>query len=176
MQWIKPTQVVALSACLMFCFLLAITRCWDDGSSYGATTEESPAAERPPQAAAPKPADNSECLVCHADFKEETLSAKHEKAGVGCPKCHGPSADHGDDELNIMLPDVLFGRSEIAPFCTTCHKKEDHPAGEKYEAFVNKWKGKYRPNGRVIRSKAICTDCHGNHAVLSPDQMQFDNQ
>ena len=79
----------------------------------------------------------------------------------------------GGDELNIMLPDVMFGRKEIEPFCADCHKPKDHPKGEAYQQFVKKRTGKYRPNGRVIRDTAICTDCHGNHAVLSVDQMQF---
>ena len=141
------------------------------GPSIFAEADETPAGDK--QAKPRKPADNSECLVCHADFETETLSAKHAKAGTGCFDCHGPSTDHGDDEWNIVLPDVLFGRKEITPFCTKCHKKEDHPKGEKYRAFVKKWSGKYRPNGRMIRKTSICTDCHGNHAVLSPDQQQF---
>jgi len=120
-----------------------------------------------------KPADNSECLICHADFKSESLATQHAKAGIGCFDCHGPSLDHGDDELNIMLPDVLFGRKEIPPFCTGCHEEKEHPKGEKYQKFMKKWSGKYRPNGRVIRDKSICTDCHGNHAVLTPGQQQF---
>jgi hypothetical protein len=46
------------------------------------------------------------------DFKAEVISARHEKAGVGCTDCHGSSLAHGDDELNITPPDRLFGRAE----------------------------------------------------------------
>jgi len=119
------------------------------------------------------PADNSACSVCHQDFSEETLAAKHREAGVACTDCHGASTDHASDELNIMLPDVMFGRKEIEPFCSPCHQAQDHPRGEAYESFLDEWLGKYRPNGRVVRHNSICTDCHGNHAVLSVDQLQF---
>ncbi len=131
----------------------------------------SAAAQAPREAA--KPADNSACMVCHQDFQQEVITVAHQKAGVGCTHCHGRSADHGGDELNILSPDVLFGRTEIQPFCGGCHNEAEHPQGEAYQAFLTKWLGKYRPNGRVIRKNAVCTDCHGNHAVLSPDQMQF---
>ena len=155
-----------LAACLAL-WWLSVAR----GPSTLGETAEAPAGAESEKPRAP--ADNSACLICHADFKTEMLAAEHAKAGTGCFDCHGPSTDHGDDEWNIVLPDVLFGRSEITPFCTKCHQKEEHPKGQKYQAFVKKWSGKYRPNGRMIRSTAICTDCHGNHAVLSPDQQQF---
>jgi len=118
----------------------------------------------------PTPTDNSECLVCHSDFSEEELSLNHEEAGVGCTGCHGPSEDHGGDESNVMFPDFLFGRSEIVPLCTACHKQDEHPKGEVYKLFLKKWSGQYRPNGRMIGSDSICTDCHGNHAILAPHQ------
>jgi hypothetical protein len=106
--------------------------------------------------------DNSECLICHMDFKSEVISAKHEKARVGCVTCHGPSLAHGDDELNITPPDRLFGRAEIARFCKGCH----------YDDFVKKWHSKRRANGRMVLDDSVCTDCHGNHAVLRADQQE----
>ena len=120
---------------------------------------------------AAKAADNSECLICHMDFKTEVLSAEHEKAGIDCTGCHGPSLAHGDDELNIIPPDKLFGRAEIVPFCKSCHAT--HVTGGVYEAFVKKWHSKRRPNGRMILDNSVCTDCHGNHAILRADQQQM---
>ena len=120
---------------------------------------------------ATKTADNSACSVCHQDFDAEALSTKHREAGVACIDCHGPSVDHASDELNIMLPDVMFGRKEIEPYCSQCHQKQDHPTGDQYQSFLNEWLGKYRPNGRVIRKTSICTDCHGNHVILTVDQL-----
>jgi len=115
-------------------------------------------------------ASNEDCLVCHMDFKEEAITVEHVKVGVGCVACHGPSAAHGDDEANIVTPDVTFGRAEVTPFCQTCH--EGHTTGPKYKAFVKTWTGKRRPNGRFVSAESVCTDCHGHHAVLRPDQLQ----
>lgn len=115
-------------------------------------------------------ADNSECLICHMDFKNELLSARHEKAGIGCTSCHGPSLAHGDDELNITPPDKLYGRAEIVPFCKACHRP--HVEGRVYDEFVKKWHSRRRPNGRMILDDSVCTDCHGKHAILRVDQQQ----
>jgi len=113
---------------------------------------------------------NAECLVCHMDFKKEDITAEHAKVGVGCFTCHGPSAAHGDDEANIITPDVTFGRAEITAFCKTCHAT--HETGPTYKAFLKTWTGKRRPNGRIVSAESVCTDCHGNHAVLRPDQLE----
>ena len=120
---------------------------------------------------AAKPMDNSECLICHMDFKTELISAKHESTGVGCTTCHGPSLAHGDDEFNITPPDRLFGRAEIDSFCKGCHRT--HVRGKTYDDFVKKWHSRRRPNGRMILDDSVCTDCHGNHDVLRPDQRQM---
>lgn len=125
--------------------------------------------QKPPAKA--RPADNSECLICHMDFKTELLSIRHEKAGIGCTGCHGASLAHGDDELNVTPPDRLFGRAEIVPFCTACHAT--HKTGEAYKAFLKRWHSKRRPNGRMVLNDSVCTDCHGNHAVLRIDQKQL---
>ena len=114
-------------------------------------------------------ADNAECLVCHMDFENEFISSRHEEEGVGCTYCHGESLAHGDDESNIIKPDVLFGRAEIRGYCKECHPV--HRKSSKYNAFVKKWHGERRPNGRIVADDSACTDCHGNHAVLRPDQM-----
>ena len=116
-------------------------------------------------------ADNSECLICHMDFKAELISARHERERIRCTDCHGPSLAHGDDEMNITPPDKLFGRAEVVPFCKTCHRS--HKKGKAYDDFVKKWHSRRRPNGRMILDDSVCTDCHGNHAVLRPDQRQM---
>jgi hypothetical protein len=84
--------------------------------------------------------------------------------------CHGPSLAHGDDELNVTKPDRLFGRAEIDVFCATCH--ETHTKSQAYDEFLEKWHSNRRPNGRMILDDSVCTDCHGNHAVLRIDQQQ----
>ena len=118
-----------------------------------------------------KPVSNEGCLVCHMDFEKEEIGAGHARVGVGCFTCHGPSSAHGNDEANIITPDVTFGRAEIAPFCQTCHAT--HKTGPEYEAFLKTWADERRPNGRIVSAESVCTDCHGNHAVLRPDQLEY---
>ena len=114
------------------------------------------------EAPAPTP-DNSFCLVCHINFAEEELAAKHLAQGMTCMTCHGDSFDHRDDESHRTPPDILYGRAEIEPFCKGCH--EAHRDPENVEAYRLAHKGETRPNGRTIRRKSVCTDCHGVHVV-----------
>jgi len=116
-----------------------------------------------------KPARNEGCLVCHMDFGKEKITARHAKAGVGCVTCHGRSSAHGGDEANIIKPDVIFGRAEIDAFCKNCHSA--HSRGSDYQAFLKTWADK-RHNGRIVSAESVCTDCHGNHAVLRLDQLE----
>ncbi len=112
--------------------------------------------------------DNSVCLVCHMDMEAEEIVVVHLKAGIVCAACHGPSEVHRSDELNIMKPEVVFGRSEIDPFCRACHRT--HTSSEQYTRFVKEWTGRRRLNGRMVTSGSTCMDCHGNHAILPPEQ------
>ena len=114
--------------------------------------------------------DNSVCLVCHLDLETEDLAAAHLKAGIVCAGCHGASETHRSDEANITKADFMFGRAEISPFCKACHPK--HKIGKQYQVFLKEWSGRRRPNGRMVLADSTCTDCHGNHAILRPDQQR----
>ena len=111
------------------------------------------------------PADNSLCVLCHANFRDEELATVHLRQGVTCAVCHGLSFEHMNDETSRTKPDTLFGRAQVAAFCTRCHGRHAQP--EKVQAFLAEWKGKTRPNGRLILQQAMCTDCHGVHAIPS---------
>jgi len=158
--WPGRPGVRSLALCTAACAVLAAWGC----------LQPEPATTSGGRLSAGEPADNAVCLICHMDFKAEVLSVVHVKAGVGCAACHGQSLAHGDDEVNITTPDKLFGRAEIDPFCKTCHPT--HKTGDIYDAFVKKWHGKRRPNGRMILDDAVCTDCHGNPAALRLAQQE----
>jgi len=155
-----------LIECMVLSILLTVCGCETPESCEQAAVAAVETAPKP--AAGSRPADNSKCLVCHLDFKAELISARHEKEGLGCASCHGPSVAHGGDEDNITTPDRLFGRAEIAPYCRNCHL--EHKMSKAYDDFLEKWHSKRRPNGRMILDDSVCTDCHGNHAILTPDQ------
>lgn len=110
------------------------------------------------------PEDNELCLLCHANFRAETLASTHLPHGVTCAMCHGISYEHMDDETSRTPPDILYGRAEVAQFCSRCH--EGHKNPELVELFLAAWRGKTRANGRLILGQAMCTDCHGEHSLL----------
>ena len=109
----------------------------------------------------PRPADNNFCLVCHELLADELITKVHAQQNVLCVDCHGPSTLHMEDEMLMTRPDVLYGRTEVEPLCRHCHGPHKTPT--QVEAFREKWYGRDLPNGRVVSSQSICTDCHGTH-------------
>ncbi|MFI5378360.1 MAG: cytochrome c3 family protein [Tepidisphaerales bacterium] len=103
-----------------------------------------------------EPADNSYCLTCHINFQEEKLAAQHQKAGVACSSCHGPSDKHSSDEDGLTAPDIIFAKELIQPTCVACHK---NGALEKDAAHAPLLAGK------SVEPYRFCTDCHGKHAM-----------
>jgi hypothetical protein len=130
------------------------------GAALAAASPAPPAKGQ--RASAVKPADNSYCLVCHANFKSEPLAHKHQMAGVGCRSCHGRSDKHASDENNITPPDIMFSNERIAGACTACHAS----AGlRKLDARLHQ---SMHAQSIAIASPAaaagkVCTDCHGAH-------------
>ncbi len=103
-----------------------------------------------------EPADNSYCLTCHINFQEEKLASQHQKIGVACSSCHGPSDKHSSDEDGLTAPDIIFSKELIAVTCTACHK---NGALEKDGAHAPLLAGK------AAEPYKFCTDCHGKHAM-----------
>ncbi len=152
----KPYSIAAIVV-VAFAGALAIT---------GA--EESPAG---------KPGGNARCYVCHPAMKTEELTTNHLGMGVTCDVCHGASTEHMHDEMLMTKPDLLFGRSEVREMCSRCHQpgqgrkvfgRQDHADPEAVAAFIEKWTGRMRPNGRNISADSVCTDCHGTHNISKP--------
>lgn len=107
----------------------------------------------------PAVADNSPCLVCHANFEEEPLSRHHAKVGVGCVRCHGESEAHRSDENNTTPPERMFPRSEIDRACRHCHTTHNAPAKLVIATYLTRCRDITNPE------KIVCTDCHGQHRM-----------
>lgn len=103
----------------------------------------------------PKPADNSYCLVCHANFKAEKLSSKHQKGGIGCAKCHGDSDSHSADEDGLTPPEIMFSKDQIAGACVKCHEEPKLREVEEHEPVF----------AMEIAKRKLCTECHGEHRM-----------
>lgn len=102
-------------------------------------------------------AENAACFVCHANYSDEFLVARHAAAEVGCTECHGKSYRHRNDENHTTGPDKMFPPETIRPFCQECHPKHEVP-DQKIGA---------RKKQRNLEDKQTitCTDCHGAHRL-----------
>jgi hypothetical protein len=121
---------------------------------------EAPAKPTDHVEAKPRPtADNSACLVCHANFKKEELASSHATHGIACTKCHGPSIAHRNDEANIIPPDIMLTSSAIDASCAKCHDNHDVEPRAVIARFLEKC-----PRPTDVQS-LVCTRCHGEHRL-----------
>jgi hypothetical protein len=126
-----------------------------------------PEAERPVRPTtqpAARPVNNSSCLHCHQNLKDELISRVHERRKRQlCIDCHGLSTAHVQAE-GEAAPDHVFTRGEIDAYCSKCHRRP-HKSQARIDQFIEEWQGKTRPNGRTVTAASVCTDCHGNHVL-----------
>ncbi len=115
-------------------------------------------------------ADNDACFVCHVNFREESLAARHQANAVGCVDCHGSSEAHRNDENNITPPDVMFSPATLDTACRKCHKMHNIPARKVVARFL-----KRNPNPTALGRDVVCTDCHGEHH-LAHRTVRWDRQ
>jgi hypothetical protein len=113
-------------------------------------------------------ADNSRCLVCHANYEDEALSVTHAKGNVGCIRCHGQSSRHSTDEDGLTAPDRMFRKEVLRLNCLTCHDWVKLVASD--QAKVGRADLKEKPDHQAVlqgrvRDKRFCTDCHGEHRL-----------
>lgn len=112
-------------------------------------------ATQPTTQAAVEPADNSYCLVCHINFKDEELTKQHEPAGIGCEQCHGQSPQHSADENGITPPQIMYPKDKINAACTKCHPAENLPRAATHTPVVLE----------ILENQKTCTECHGKHTM-----------
>ncbi len=105
---------------------------------------------------------NAACLVCHLTFVKEDLVRTHQKEGIGCIKCHGPSVAHANDEhVGATKPDITYSRAKVDPSCAKCHEDHDVPPLKVIERFLER---------KLPRKPTpVCTDCHGAHRIEKAD-------
>ena len=99
------------------------------------------------------------CSACHYGFSDEELARTHEKAGVGCERCHGESERHRSDENNITPPEIMYPKAKINPTCMMCHPRHEIRHVEHHKALLAGAKTVFDSadeGGKQI----YCTDCH----------------
>jgi cytochrome b subunit of formate dehydrogenase len=104
------------------------------------------------------------CASCHDEKAEEYLLTSHGlKLGVDrtqaetCGDCHGePHAI-----LPKMNPRSPIARRNVVETCGNCHGDVAEALGQSVHSPAS---------GASIGDVPVCTDCHGTHVILSPDE------
>jgi hypothetical protein len=119
------------------------------------------------------------CLDCHAavNDKQATIATDwkgsvHAQAGVGCADCHG--GDPRSDQITVAMdPDGGFvgapDRLATVALCGSCHANVERmrASGLPTDQYAKYWSSVHGQRLAVAKDDrvAICTDCHGSHAI-----------
>ena len=99
---------------------------------------------------------NQFCAACHYGFGNEELARTHERAGIGCERCHGESERHRSDEDNITPPEIMYPKQRINPTCMMCHPRNEI----KHVSSHNNLLSGAETIFDTYVSRKNCTDCH----------------
>ena len=99
---------------------------------------------------------NPFCAACHYGFGNEELARTHERAGIGCERCHGESERHRSDEDNVTPPELMYTKERINPTCMMCHPRAEIKHVSHHRPIL--------AGAETIFDKSTnqktCTDCH----------------
>jgi len=99
---------------------------------------------------------NPFCSACHYAFGDEILARTHERAGIGCERCHGESERHRSDEDNVTPPEIMFPKEKINPTCMMCHPRNEIKHISQHQPLL--------AGAETIFDKSTnqkyCTECH----------------
>ncbi len=100
------------------------------------------------------------CAACHYGFGDEKLARTHEKAGIGCERCHGESERHRSDEDNVTPPEIMFPRNKINPTCMMCHPRHEIEHVPTHGILLAGAKTIFDSDSEDAESQIYCTTCH----------------
>jgi hypothetical protein len=118
-------------------------------------------------------AGTESCVTCHPQAKTEFEGSAHERE-FACSGCHG-----GDPEVLGVEAHEAEGfvgippRAEVPGLCAHCHAdparmKASGLPTDQYAQYQTSEHGKALAGGDT--RVAVCTDCHGHHAILPADE------
>jgi hypothetical protein len=102
---------------------------------------------------------NQFCSACHYGFSDEELARTHEKAGIGCERCHGESERHRSDENNITPPEIMYPKAKINPTCMMCHPRHKIRHVASHKTLLTGAKTVF-DSADENSNQMYCTDCH----------------
>jgi hypothetical protein len=116
------------------------------------------------------------CMVCHGEQKVEFKESIHAKVEILCHNCHGGDPSSLDQERSMSKKAGFTGkptRKEVVFLCGNCHA--DQKRMKSFGIPTHQLEDyKTSQHGIAVLEKndfqaAICTDCHGTHLILPPD-------
>jgi hypothetical protein len=110
---------------------------------------------------------NEFCAACHYAFGEEELAAKHEKAGIGCERCHGESERHRSDEDNVTPPEIMYPGDKINPTCMMCHPRHEIEHVGAHKKLLAGAKTIFDSDSDDDSPLVTCTFCHAKRHRMS---------
>jgi hypothetical protein len=145
----------------------------EDKESKGAPAAQ--ASGEAGQKPAPSFVANPFCKACHLDFDEEKLAKTHEKAGIGCERCHGESLRHRSDEANVTPPELMYPKARINPTCMMCHPRHAIQQVEQHRPILEAGLSVFEEAAPAdADAKKYCTDCHGAHHRMQVRNIRWD--
>jgi len=115
----------------------------------------------------------TECVNCHAKENREYKKSIHGIArakGITeaptCTNCHG--------ENDIKKTSQQFTPEGVIKLCSSCHQDKELMLKFQINPYVvegykDTYHGKMFEMGNVGMTFAVCTNCHGSHSILPPD-------
>ncbi len=103
------------------------------------------------------------CGICHQDVRDKFLHSSHWKGAskpvrVTCVSCHQP---HNKVE-KAQFTEVGW-KKRLTETCQKCHEQE---------ATQYRGSGHYQQVVKGNLAAPVCSDCHGRHGILSPDDSE----
>lgn len=113
------------------------------------------------------------CTLCHPQVRVAFETSIHASEEVTCVSCHGGDPRASDVEgAHRASFRAHANRQEIPALCASCHaaaaimRPYDLPT-DQYALYQTSPHGQGLARGDA--SVAVCTDCHGVHDILAPD-------
>jgi predicted CXXCH cytochrome family protein len=124
----------------------------------------------------PKNSETQECKNCHPQqYREYTKSihGRARSAGIKeaptCSNCHG--------EVNIKKVEEQFSPERLVQICSSCHADKNLMLKLQINPYVTEgykdtYHGKIMEMGSKNLKFAVCSNCHGSHSILPPNDPQ----
>ncbi len=117
---------------------------------------------------------DSTCVLCHSELRAKYSISIHTRVGIGCTACHGGTPNTLDMKKAHSGKNFKsrISRKRIPYLCSSCHSDPEvmRVYGipiDQMAYYLSSQHGKAWKKGDL--NVAICTDCHGVHDILPPE-------